>query len=138
MTTPLLCLLGFAGWAVLLVVAVGTARAAQVLTGKATANGFPSGTRHGGDAYWRLNRAHINTLESLPVFASVVLVAAVAQVSDPSIDRAAVVALGARVLQSLVHISGGSNMHVNVRFTFFLVQLGSFVEIGVRTALALG
>jgi uncharacterized MAPEG superfamily protein len=136
MTTPLLCVLGFAGWAVLLVVAVGSARALQVLTGEASANSFPSGTQHGGDAYWRLNRAHLNTLESLPIFATVVLVAAVAQVSDPAIDRAAVVALGARVGQSLTHIAGGSNMHVNVRFAFFLVQLASFVEIGLRAALS--
>lgn len=120
---PLLCLLGFALWPIVLVSGIGVFRVSQVLTGKAQANSFPSGTPHGSDLYWRLNRAHMNTLEALPIFAAVVLVGAVAHVDSPMFANLAVVALVARVGQSTAHVSGNSNMHVNVRFTFFLTQM---------------
>ena len=52
---------------IVLVTAIGAFRVLQVLTRKKAANEFPSGTPHGGDLYWRLNRAHMNTAENLPL-----------------------------------------------------------------------
>lgn len=72
MTRPLLCLLAFAGWALFLVLCIAAARVSQVLTGKKKPNEFPSGVPHGGDRYWRLNRAHLNTVENLPIFGAIV------------------------------------------------------------------
>jgi hypothetical protein len=66
MAAPLLCLVGYALWAILLVLYVGGQRAFQVVTGKKAPNAFPSGVQHGSDAYWRANRAHINATENLP------------------------------------------------------------------------
>jgi uncharacterized MAPEG superfamily protein len=100
----------------------------KVLTGKAQPNQFPSGVPHGSDAYWRLNRAHMNCVESLPVFASLVLVATVAGLRLPVLDTAARIVLAARVGQSLAHLSSGSNLAVNVRFAFFIVQVGCYVQ----------
>jgi uncharacterized MAPEG superfamily protein len=134
---PLLCLVAFALWPVVLVLGIGAFRVPQVLMGKAAANSFPSGTPHGGDLYWRLNRAHMNALESLPVFAALVLTAVVSQTVTPSFERLAMITVGARVAQSIVHVSGNSNMHVNVRFTFFVVQLACFVLMGLGLATAL-
>src|ERR1041385_3803927 len=128
---PLLCLLAFALWPIVLVTGIGLFRVPAVLMGKAQANSFPSGTKHGSDLYWRINRAHMNTLESLPVFASVVLVGVVAHANTPTFDHLAVATVIARVCQSAAHISGNSNMHVNVRFTFFVVQLVCFVGKGL-------
>ena len=122
MTTPLWCLLGFVLWTLVLLLALGAVRVGKVMTGKAKANDFPSGVPHGSDAYWRLNRAHSNCVENLPIFASVVL-AAVAGVHVPALDTAARVFLGARVGQSLAHVSSGSALAVNVRFAFFVVQV---------------
>jgi uncharacterized MAPEG superfamily protein len=119
---PLLCLLGFALWPIVLVSGIGVFRVSQVLTGKAKPNSFPSGTPHGSDIYWRLNRAHMNSLESLPIFGAVVLAGVVAHADTPLFGNLALTALLCRVAQSTAHISGSSNMHVNVRFTFFLVQ----------------
>ena len=68
MTVPLWCLLGYVAWTLLLLLGIGAARSAQVLTGARRANEFPAGERHGGDAYWRLNRAHLNCLEFIPLF----------------------------------------------------------------------
>lgn len=132
--TPLLSLVAFALWPVVLVLAIGAFRIPKVLMGKVAANSFPSGTPHGGDLYWRLNRAHMNALESLPVFASLVLTAVVAQTVTPAFERLCLIAVAARVAQSIVHVSGNSNMHVNVRFTFFVVQLGCFIMMGASIA----
>lgn len=128
---PLLCLLGFALWPIVLVSGIGMFRVSQVLTGKAKPNSFPSGTPHGSDVYWRLNRAHINSLESLPIFGAVVLVGVVAHAETALFGNLALIALIARALQSIVHISGNTSVHVNVRFTFFLVQNVCFVMMAL-------
>jgi len=134
---PLLSLVAFALWPVVLVLGIGTFRVPKVLMGKVAANSFPSGTPHGGDAYWRLNRAHMNSLESLPVFAALVLTAVVAQTVTPAFERFCILVVAARVAQSIVHVSGNSNMHVNVRFTFFAVQIACFIMMGASITSAL-
>ncbi len=126
MTTPLWCLLGFAGWTMLLVVSVGLWRGGLVFAGKAAANTFPSGTQHGSDPYWRLNRAHLNAAENLPLMASVVLVGTFAGVSTPLFATLAQVYLAARIVQSLVHIASNAVMVVNLRFTALIVQFVCF------------
>lgn len=134
---PLLCLLAFALWPIVLVTGIGVFRISQVLTGKVAPNAFPSGTKHGSDFYWRFNRAHMNSLESLPIFGAIVLVGVVAHATNPTFDHLAVAAVGARAAQSIAHVSGNSNMHVNVRFTFFLVQLVCFVWMAAIAASAI-
>lgn len=124
MTTPLYCLLGFAAWTLLLAVsAILTHRVPEVLRGRAASNDFPADTPHGPGWYRRLLRAHANCVENLPVFAAVVLVAAVAGVTDATMDRLAQAYLAARVLQSLSHVASGSAFAVNARFTFFVAQI---------------
>jgi uncharacterized MAPEG superfamily protein len=94
------------------------------MTGKAAPNAFPSGTPHGSDAYWRANRAHINTTENLPIFAAMVVVGALTSAdTDPRFGTLALVTLCARVIQSVIHLSAGSATAVNLRFSAFLVQL---------------
>jgi uncharacterized MAPEG superfamily protein len=131
MTTPLWCLLGFVGWTLVLLVALAGVRVSKVLSGAARPGDFPAGVPHGSDAYWRLNRAHSNCLENLPLFASVVLITAVGGLGGPTLDTLARTYLAARVGQSLAHLSGGGSVAVNVRFTFFLVQLGCLVGVGL-------
>ena len=131
MTTPLRCLLGFVAWTMLLLVGVAVARVSQVLTGRARATDFTPGVPHGSDAYWRLNRAHLNCLENLPLFASVVLIATVAGIRAPILDTLARTYLVARVGQTLAHLSSGSALAVNVRFTFFLIQFVCLVWYGL-------
>jgi len=135
MTTPLWCLLGFVAWTLCLLLAIGAARVFQVLAGKAQATDFTAGVPHGSDAYWRLNRAHLNCLENLPLFATVVLIATVVGIQTAALDTLARVFLAARIGQSLAHLSSGSALAVNVRFGFFLVQffcLAGFVLAVLR------
>ncbi len=124
MSTAVLCLLLFVIWTLALVLTVGAVRVWGVLTGKQPPNSFPSGVPHGGDRYWRLNRAHLNAVENLPVFAAVVLAAEATGVRDGALAVAPYVLVGARVVQSVVHVASNANMVVNLRFTAFAVQLG--------------
>ena len=124
MSTPLFCLLLFVTWTLALVVfGIGPIRVGKVLLGKARPNAFPADQPHGGAAYRRLLRAHLNCVENLPVFGAVVVVAELAQVQGLLMDRLAMVYVAARVCQSVAHISSGRSLVTNVRFGFFLVQL---------------
>jgi uncharacterized MAPEG superfamily protein len=123
MPSPLACLVGFALWAILLVLAIGLTRVSQVLAGKKRANEFPSGTQHGGDRYWRLNRAHVNTVENLPIFAAIILAGTWLHVDSRMFLTLPVVVLGARFVQSLTHIASGSSRAVSLRFAAFVLQV---------------
>jgi uncharacterized MAPEG superfamily protein len=129
MTTPLYALMGFVFWTVFLVLAIGTARVGQVASGRTAVNGFPSGTPHGSDGYWRLNRAHMNCVENLPLFAAVVLTGHVSGLITGSFATLSQVYIVARVLQSVIHVASGSAMAVNLRFTCFVVQVISLLTM---------
>lgn len=139
MTVALTCLVGYALWTMLLVVAVVSARAVDVFTGRKRINEFPGGVQHGGDAYWRLYRAHANSVENLPIVAVLILVGTVAHVaSSPTFARLAEVALAARVVQTLAHVTSGSVAAVNVRFTAFATQMVCFGWMAVAILRAAG
>jgi uncharacterized MAPEG superfamily protein len=133
MTVPLCMLLGFVAWT-LFVLCLGIApfRVGSVLMGKARPNQFPADTPHGPDWYRRLMRAHANCVENLPLFAAVVLVGHVAGVRDPLFSTLSEVYLAARVGQTVAHISSGRSLVINVRFTFFLVQIAALVWMMAR------
>ncbi|HLY05630.1 MAG TPA: MAPEG family protein [Rhizomicrobium sp.] len=116
-------LIAYALWAIALVVILAIVRSAMVLRGKAKANSFTAGAPHGGDAYWRLNRAHLNTLENLPIFAAIVLSGWVVGMESATFNRLAVIVIVARVVQSLIHLLSGSVTAVSFRFGAFAVQL---------------
>lgn len=134
MPAPLACLLLFTAWTIVLLLSIGAGRVWRVMTAGASPADFPAGVPHGSDRYWRLNRAHLNCLEFLPMFAAVVLTGAVLGVTEGTVATLAEVIVVARVGQSLAHISSGSALAVNVRFTFFFVQLVSLIVMGVHIA----
>lgn len=113
----------YALWAMFLVLCVGAARVHQVATGKSGVTEFTAGVPHGSDAYWRLNRAHMNTIENLPIFAAVVLAGVAADAVDPTFNTLAIVVVCARAVQSIIHILSGTTGAINLRFTAFVVQI---------------
>lgn len=123
MTATLQALLGFIGWTLCLLVLMEAIRSWLVLSGKVPANGFNPDNSNLSPFMQRLARAHANCLEGLPIFGGLMLVAVIA-------DRAAVtdplawVLLGARVVQSLIHLASTSPAAVSARFTAFAVQMG--------------
>ena len=133
MSFPLWMLLGFAMWtAGVLVFAIGTYRFSRIFTGRAGMASFPADGREGAGWYQRAMRAHANCIENLPLFTAVVFALYAAGVASPAADALSATALGARVVQSLVHISTvQTDAVVTVRFTFFFIQLLCFVGIAV-------
>jgi uncharacterized MAPEG superfamily protein len=121
-SAPIYALMGYVFWAVILAISLVITRAVLVVRGHPVTE-FTAGVPHGSDAYWRLNRAHLNTLENLPMFAAVVLAGVVSGEGSDTFATLARVCVFARIGQSLVHLSSGSEMAINIRVTFFLTQI---------------
>jgi uncharacterized MAPEG superfamily protein len=122
--TALQALLGFAAWTAILVLGVFLYRGMRFVTGTPI-NHWPRGAKPATDAAFvkRLEDAHANCLENLPVFAVIVLGAA----ATGRLDVVAVLApwvLYARIAQSVTHLTGTGQLQVLVRASFWAVQLG--------------
>ncbi|HXL99727.1 MAG TPA: MAPEG family protein [Rhizomicrobium sp.] len=118
-----IALVFYALWAIALALMVGADRVLMVMRGQAAITSFTPGAPHGSDSYWRINRAHINTVENLAIFAAIVLAGWVAGMESALFNRLAVIVVVARVIQSAIHIASGSAMAINLRFAAFGVQL---------------
>jgi uncharacterized MAPEG superfamily protein len=130
--SPLASVVAFALWALMLVTTLGLTRSFLVLTRRRKATDFPAGVQHGGEAYWRLNRAHLNVLENLPIFSAIVIAGVCLHVTSRAFTTLPQVVVIARVVQSCVHLSSGSAMAINVRFTAFLVQVASMSWLAIE------
>lgn len=122
MTPTVFALTGFIAWTLLLLVLMEAIRAKLVLTRAVPADGFDPANSTLSPFMQRLARAHANCLEGLPIFGGLMLVAAVTghtAVTDPL----ALVLLGARVVQSLIHLASVSPTAITWRFAAFTVQM---------------
>lgn len=126
---PLAAVVLFAVWGLVLVLSIGGWRLSQIATGQKKAGDFPAGQQHGSDAYWRLNRAHMNVVENLPFFAALVLAGLYLQVQDTAFQVLPSLILYARVAQSVIHVSSGSAAAVTLRFLCYVVQVVSMFVI---------
>lgn len=133
MSTPTaFALTGFIAWTLALLVLMEVIRAKLVLTKEVPANGFVPDNANLSPFMQRLARAHANCLEGLPIFGGLMLAALVTgrgAVTDPL----ALVLLGARLVQSMIHLASVSAPAVTLRFTAFAVQMA----IGVVWAVGL-
>ena len=122
--TAIQALLGFTAWTALLVLGVFLYRGLRFVTGTPI-NHWPRGAKPASDAAFvkRLEDAHANCLENLPVFAVIVLGAAATGRLDV-ISTLAPWVLYARIAQSLTHLTGVGQLQVLVRASFWSVQLG--------------
>jgi uncharacterized MAPEG superfamily protein len=122
--TALQALVGFALWTLALVALVFLYRGMRFLKGTPI-NSWPRGNKPADDAAFvkRVEDAHANCLENLPVFAVIVLAAAAMDKSG-SVSTLAPYVLYARVGQTLAHLSGTGPLQVFVRASFWSVQLG--------------
>ena len=123
MNTTLTALTGFIAWTLLLLVLMEIIRSKLVLTKAMPANGFQPDNTNLTPFMQRLARAHANCLEGLPIFGGLMLVAVVAGHSAVT-DPLAYALLGARMLQSLIHLASLSVVAVTLRFVAFTVQMG--------------
>ena len=130
--SALQALLGFAAWTLLLIAAVFLYRGMRFLGGTPI-NHWPRQAKPADDApiVRRLEDAHANCLENLPVFAVIVLAAAaLGRLGD--IQMLAPWVLYARIGQSLAHLSGTGPLNVFVRASFWSVQLALCIWMLVK------
>ena len=123
MNSTLSALTGFIAWTLFLLVAMETLRSKMVLSKEIRANGFQPDNGNLSPFMQRLARAHANCLEGLPIFGGLMLVAAAAGQSGAT-DPLAWWLLGARIVQSTLHLASLSEAAVTLRFTAFAVQVG--------------
>ena len=136
MTIPQWTLLGFAAWTLALLMAtVGVYRWGLILFAKAGIASFPPEAREGAGWYQRGTRAHANCIENLPVFGAIVYLVTAIGLEGPMVNALCIATLAARIVQSCVHISHvQTNAFVAVRFSFYSVQLVSFLVLIVMAA----
>lgn len=135
MSNSLAALLGFVAWALCLLVLMEVIRSKLVLTGEVPANGFNPENSNLSPFMQRLARAHANCLEGLPIFGSLLVIAVIAGQSAVT-DPLAFVLLGARIVQSVIHLASTSPAAVTARFVAFAVQMGIAVYWAIRLAVA--
>ena len=136
MTIPQWTLLGFTAWTLCLLMAtVGVYRWGMILLSKARIASFRSDQLEGAAWYQRGTRAHANCIENLPVFGAIVYLITTIGLQGPMIDALCIATLVARVIQSSVHVSHEqTDAFVAVRFSFYSVQLVSFLALIVMAA----
>ncbi len=121
MNLTILSLLLFAAWTLALLSTLAVFRGSLVLFKKRKVNDFKPTGEDVSPFSQRLVRAHANCVENLPVYASVVAVSYMTNqlyVTDPL----AMYALGARILQSVLHLISTKPYFVIARFTCLLAQ----------------
>ena len=131
MTPTLTALTGFIAWTLLLLVVMELIRSKLVMTKAIQANQFRPDNANLSPFMQRLARAHANCLEGLPIFGGLMLIAVLAGKSAVT-DPLAYTLLGARVLQSVLHLTSLSVAAVTLRFAAFAVQMGIAVYWAFR------
>jgi len=124
MTSPTAqALTGFIAWTLALLLLMEVIRSWLVSSGQVKANAFAVDNAGLSPFMQRLARAHANCLEGLPIFGGLMLVALVTGRAAVT-DGLAGWMLGARVVQSLIHLASTSPQAVTARFGAFAVQMG--------------
>jgi uncharacterized MAPEG superfamily protein len=114
-------LLGFVAWTLVLLIVMEAMRTRLVVNKSVPANGFTPDNANLSPFMQRLARAHANCLESLPVVGALLL-AAIVTGKTAVTDPLAPWLLGARIIQSCVHLTSLSETAVSVRFAAFAMQ----------------
>jgi uncharacterized MAPEG superfamily protein len=131
MRPTLTALTGFVAWSLFLLVMMEIIRSKLVITKAIPANGFVPDNANLSPFMQRLARAHANCVEGLPIFGGLMIVATLSGKSAIT-DSLAYMFLGARIVQSLVHLSSVSSAAVIVRFSAFSIQMAIGLYWAIR------
>ena len=122
--TAFTAVLLYAAWTLLLpIIYAGTIRVPAIAAGRKRADHWERG-RPSDDPpmLQRAKHAHLNCTENFAVFAAVVIIAALLG-KIAIADALAGYVLGARVAQSVVHMTGTSLPLIALRGTFYFIQV---------------
>lgn len=123
MNDTIIALLGYISWILVLLLMLAGYRTFLSATGKKKGLKFSADGSDVPAFGERLTRAHANTVECFSFVAGTMIVA-IATDSMAITNGLAYIVLGARLLQSVVHMLSTSNVAIQIRFVFFLVQFG--------------
>lgn len=124
MTIPLGALLAFVLWTMLPLGGMGWIRLGRIRRGEArTRDYLTGGVATGDDLHARLVRVHLNCLENLPLFGSVVLVAHVIGLASGAFDGLSIAYMVLRVGQSTVHAASPRARAITLRFVLYSAQI---------------
>ena len=132
MSNTAYALTGFVSWALFLLVLMESIRTKLVVTKEVAANGFTPDNSGLSPFMQRLARAHANCVEGLPIFGGLLAIAIMTSRTGIT-DALAFWLLGARIVQSMIHLVSTSPLAVSLRFTAFAIQM----MIGVYWSLRL-
>ena len=123
MTLTVTALLGYITWTLFLVILIEIGRVVvTVKTGKA-ANTFLTDGSDISPFATRLSGAHANCVENFPLVGGILLLALVTEQQEIT-DPLALWLIVARIGQSCAHLVSGTSRAVQIRFAFFITQLG--------------
>lgn len=137
MSIPVAALLGFALWTLLILFStVGVYRWSRILTGRASVRQWTADPDAGEGWYPRAMRAHMNCIENLPVFGAIVFAVDSTGVASFALSTLALFVLGARIVQSTIHIAlVQSETVATLRFVFFFAQIVAMIGmVGILMA----
>ncbi len=119
--------LEFGAWTLALVTVQVLYRVARFFSGAEKVNAWQRGVKNPRDAglWYRLYDAHINCVETLPVFLAIVVAAHISN-KLAIVDALAGYILPLRIGQSLAHASGSGQVNVFIRANFFMGQVTVF------------
>lgn len=117
-----LVLLGLCAWSLVLLVILISWRSLRVLSGQQAINAFSTDGHEVSAANQRLVRALGNSLENLPLSATVFLFA-ISSGHSALLAPYAPLFLMARICQSLIHIISTSPLAVALRFSAYALQV---------------
>ena len=122
MSATAFALTGFISWALGLLIVMEVIRTYLVISGQVAANGFTPDNAGLSPFMQRLARAHANCIEGLPIFGGLLGVAIILSKTDVT-DPLASTLLGARIVQSIIHLLSTTQIAVSLRFSAFAVQM---------------
>lgn len=123
MNTTILAVSGYIAWTMLLILLLAIYRTSSNKKNKRTSLKFDPSGSDVSDFGQRLTRAHANCYESA-IFVVGPMLLALATGSAAITNGLALVILGARIVQSIIHIASISNAAITARFVVFLIQFG--------------
>ena len=123
MNDTILALLGYITWILILLVWLATYRTLLVAKKEQSVNGFKPDGSDSPAFGERITRAQSNCVESFAFIGGLMLLA-LATDSAVITNGLALLLLAARLGQSTTHLLSTSVLAVQIRFAFFLVQIG--------------
>ena len=123
MTLTATALLGYISWTLLLIVLIEVGRVVVTIKTRKAANSFLSDGSDISPFATRLSGAHSNCVENFPLVGGTLLLALVTE-QQAITDPLALWLLLARFGQSFMHLVSGTSLAAQIRFAFFITQLG--------------